>query len=59
MTDKYQPGPENADRRQDPKPIATKPMHARIIPLFPDFEISFSGMYAAGQILISRSINSA
>jgi len=27
-----QTGPKNADRCQDQKPIATKPMHARIIP---------------------------
>jgi hypothetical protein len=44
MTDQNQTGPENADRRQDQKPIATKPIHARIIALFPYFEISFHGM---------------
>jgi hypothetical protein len=48
MTDKYQPCPENADQRQDKKPIPTKPMHARIIPLFADFEISFNGVCASG-----------
>ncbi len=47
MTEKNQTGPKNADRRQDQKPIATKPMHARIIPLIRDFEISFSGICAA------------
>ena len=47
MTEKNQACPKNADRRQDQKPIATKPMHARIIPLIRDFEISFSGLCAA------------
>ena len=46
MTEKNETGPKNTDRRQDQKPIATEPMHARIIPLFPDFEISFSGTCA-------------
>jgi hypothetical protein len=43
-TEKNQTSPKNADRRQDQKPIATKPMHGRIIPVIRDFEISFSGM---------------
>ena len=47
MAEKNQSGPKNADQRQDQKPIATKPMHARIIPLLRDFEISFSGIGAA------------
>lgn len=55
MTEKNQTGPKNADRRQDQKPIATKPMHARIIAPFADFEISFSGMCTAGQILDKSS----
>src|SRR4029077_17619682 len=41
MTDKNQTGPKNADRRQDQKPIATKPMHARSIPLLRDVKMSF------------------
>jgi hypothetical protein len=48
MTEKNQAGPKNADQRQHQQPIATKPMHARIIALFPDFGISFSGVCAAG-----------
>ncbi len=47
MAEKNQTSPKNADRRQDQKPIATKPMHGRIIPVIRDFEISFSGMCAA------------
>jgi hypothetical protein len=46
MAEKNETGPKNTDRRQDQKPIATEPMHARIIPLFPDFEISSSGTRA-------------
>src|SRR6478752_1018938 len=41
ITEKNQTGPKNTDRCEDQKPIATKPMHARIIPLLRDFEISF------------------
>jgi len=29
MPEKNQPGPEKANRRQDPQPMATKPVHAR------------------------------
>ena len=47
MTEKNQPGPENADRCQDQKAIATEPAHARIIPLLPDFKISFQRLCTA------------
>jgi hypothetical protein len=49
MAEKNYGRPKNADRRQDQKPIATKPMHARIIPLLRDFEIAFSGICAAAK----------
>jgi hypothetical protein len=48
MAEKNQPGPEKANQRQDPQPMTTKPMHARIIPKTRNFEISFYGMCAAG-----------
>jgi hypothetical protein len=44
MPEKNQTRPKNADRRQDQKPIATKPIHARIIPLLRDFKIHSSGI---------------
>jgi hypothetical protein len=31
MAEKNQSGPEKANQRQDPQPMATKPVHARII----------------------------
>jgi len=40
MAEKNQARPKNADCRQDQQPIATKPMHARIIPARRDYETS-------------------
>jgi len=51
MAQKNKTGPKNTDRRQDQKPIATEPMHARIIPLFPDFEIFIQRHVRRGEIV--------